>query len=104
VWHHIVGTYDGNTIKIFLDGRSNQLTNVGKINLSTSNLQIGHGYFGGGVSYLFDGLIDDVKIYNAALSTSQIKQNYIAGLNSLLSKGNISKQEYNDRVLELAEK
>ena len=102
VWHHIVGTYDGNTIKIFLDGRSNQLTNVGKINLSTANLQIGHGYFGGGVSYLFDGLIDDVRIYSAALSTSQIKQNYIAGLDSLLSNENISKEEYNERINVLA--
>ncbi|MFA7157410.1 MAG: LamG-like jellyroll fold domain-containing protein [Bacilli bacterium] len=102
VWHHIVGTYDGNVIKIFLDGRSNQLTNVGKINLSTANLQIGHGYFGGGVNYLFDGLIDDVRIYSAALSTSQIKQNYIAGLDSLLSNENISKEEYNERINVLA--
>jgi len=36
------------------------------------------------------------------LSSAEIKQNYIAGLNSMLSNGNISKQEYNERINELA--
>ncbi len=47
-------------------------------------------------------MIDDVRIYNAALSSAQIKQNYIAGLNSMLANGNISKQEYNERINNLA--
>lgn len=50
----------------------------------------------------FNGLIDDVKIYNAAISSSQIKQNYIAGLDSLLSSRTISKKEYDKRVNNLA--
>jgi len=52
--------------------------------------------------YFYDGLIDDVRIYDAALSSSQIKQNYIAGLDSLLSNGNISRKEYNERIKILA--
>ena len=47
-------------------------------------------------------LIDDVRIYNAALSTSQIKQEYIAGLNSLLANNNISKEEYLNRIENLS--
>jgi len=50
----------------------------------------------------FKGKLDDVRIYNAALSYSQIKQNYITGLNSLFAGGNISKKEYNERINELA--
>ena len=50
----------------------------------------------------FKGLVDDFRIYNAALSTAQIKQNYIVGLNSLLANGNISKEEYNQRLNNLA--
>lgn len=46
----------------------------------------------------FDGLIDDVRMYDATLSSSQIKQNYIVGLNSLLAKGNILREEYNQRI------
>ncbi|MGI6340770.1 MAG: hypothetical protein ACOX0B_01015 [Minisyncoccales bacterium] len=48
--------------------------------------------------------MDDVRIYNAALSSSQIKQNYIAGLGSLLSKELISKEEYNARIEALSQK
>lgn len=54
-----------------------------------------------GSSHFFNGLIDDVRIYNAALSSSQIKQNYVAGLNSMLANGNISKTEYNERIQSL---
>ena len=50
----------------------------------------------------FNGLIDDIRLYNAALSSSQIKQNYIAGLNSMLANGNISKEDYNERINNLA--
>jgi hypothetical protein len=53
-------------------------------------------------NYLFGGLIDDVRIYNAALSSAQIKQNYIAGLNSMFANGNMSKQEYNERINNLS--
>ena len=48
------------------------------------------------------GTVDDVKYYNAVLSSSQIKQNYIAGLDSLLSNGNISKEEHNEKINALA--
>jgi len=46
----------------------------------------------------FNGLIDEARLYSAVLSSAQIKQNYIAGLDSLLSKGSISKEEYNQRI------
>jgi len=58
----------------------------------------------GGVNRYFNGLMDNVRIYNAALSSSQIKQNYIAGLGSLLSKELISKEEYNARIEALSQK
>ena len=45
-----------------------------------------------------NGFIDDFRVYDAILSTAQVKQQYIAGLNSLLANGNISKEEYNERI------
>ncbi len=48
------------------------------------------------------GLMDEIRLYQAALPSSQIKQNYIAGLNSMLSNGSISKEEYNERINTLA--
>jgi len=55
----------------------------------------------GGV-WMYDGFLDDLRIYNAPLSASQIKQNYIAGLGALLNKGSISKEEYNEKMNVLA--
>jgi hypothetical protein len=52
-------------------------------------------------SSFFKGKMDEFKIYNAALSSSQIKQNYIAGLNSLLNNGNMSKKEYEENINKL---
>jgi len=52
--------------------------------------------------YFLNGFIDDFRVYDAALSSSQIKQNYIAGLNSMLANGNISKEDYNERINTLA--
>jgi len=53
-------------------------------------------------SYTFKGRLDEVRLYNINLSQSQIKQNYIAGLDSLLSNGNILKEDYNQRINALA--
>jgi len=50
----------------------------------------------------FSGKIDDVRIYDDALSSSRIQNQYIAGLNFLLSKGQISKEEYNSNLSNLA--
>ena len=56
----------------------------------------------GELTSYFDGSLDDLRIYNAALSLSQIKQNYISGLDSLLSQKSISKEDHNQKVNELA--
>ncbi len=58
----------------------------------------------GGNGYYPNGILDEARIYNSALSAAQIKQNYIAGLNSMLSNGSISKKEYNERLSQLSQK
>ncbi|MFA5013512.1 MAG: prepilin-type N-terminal cleavage/methylation domain-containing protein [Candidatus Paceibacterota bacterium] len=49
----------------------------------------------------FTGSIDDVRIYNSAMTTSQIEQNYFGGLNRLLVNNQINDQEYKKRIAEL---
>ncbi|MFA5431735.1 MAG: LamG-like jellyroll fold domain-containing protein [Candidatus Paceibacterota bacterium] len=53
-------------------------------------------------SVYFKGSIDDVRIYNAAISTSQIKEQYYAGLNNLLTNGGINKEEYLSKINNIA--
>ena len=99
MWYNLVGTWDGNIMKLYINGvaQPSTLSFSGGTNCRLNGgLNIGR-YFNTGQPG-FQGLIDDVRLYSAALSSSQIKQNYIAGLNSLLANRNMSKEEYNQRI------
>ena len=94
-WYFVTVTAKNNgNIETYVNGlTTNTATFTGAIVGGVSNVfQIGENVTS------FNGLMDDARIYNFALSTSQIKQEYIAGLNSLLANGNISKEEYNERI------
>ena len=54
-----------------------------------------------GASKWFQGLIDDVRIYNQAIPTSEIQQNYFVGLNNLYKNKGITLNEFNQRIVEL---
>jgi len=100
-WHHVVGTYDGSYMNLYLDG--NRLlaptAKSGNLQSSGTNLNIGKNSSASG-SY-FNGIIDDVRIYNQAVSFSQIQENYYFGLNKLVSNYNINKEEFAKRIFYL---
>lgn len=84
-WHHVCVVYDAtqalysNANKYFLDGILQTLT----FSTSTSErpqLYNGQVYVGAraGSTYFFNGEIPNVSIYNRALTSSEIKQNYNA--------------------------
>ncbi|MGI6340745.1 MAG: LamG-like jellyroll fold domain-containing protein [Minisyncoccales bacterium] len=103
-WHNFVIASSPTEFALYSDGIKTYTTSP---NTDTKNQVFGWiGVQQLQVTYIygdyFTGLIDDIKMYNAALSSSQIKQNYIAGLNSMLSNGNISKEDYNERINNLA--
>jgi len=49
----------------------------------------------------FNGLIDDVRIYNQAIQNSQIQQNYFIGINKLYKNKRIVLSEFNQKVIKL---
>jgi hypothetical protein len=72
-WYHVAGTYDGTVMKIYIDGFNvASLEYTGTITPSLFNLNIGNVPFLGQGNRLFDGLIDQVDIWNIALTESQI--------------------------------
>ncbi len=77
VWHHIAATYTSGTTKIYINGALSvsSASFSGAITSSTNALEIGREYDN---TELFDGYIDDVKIYNTALTASQVLSNYRA--------------------------
>jgi len=71
-WTHLAGTYDGTTVKVYVNGvLAGSAPASGSIGVSGSPLSIG-----GTAAYgeYFNGRIDDVRIYNRALSAAEIQQ------------------------------
>jgi len=108
-WHLVGFTWNKGMLKLYVDGKEDVVVKSSDGAMTTlfnssSNICIGCWFWENNPVAYFDGLFDDARIYNATLSTSQIKQNYIAGLNSLLASGSISKEEYDQRLNNLASK
>ena len=79
-WTHIVGTFDGQNIKLYVNGNlieSNVLPEDYIAN--DAALQIGKGV--GDDAYVYDGLIDDTIILSRALSSGEIKSLYLSNTN-----------------------
>ncbi|GIW65231.1 MAG: hypothetical protein KatS3mg093_210 [Candidatus Parcubacteria bacterium] len=75
--HFLVGTYDKSALKIYLDGNlNNQLSIPAEIYYAPGGAAIGRD--GDYSIYYFNGLIDEVRVYNRALSDQEIKAIYEA--------------------------
>lgn len=77
-WYHVVGRRSGSTMEMFINGQKDTVTGSDStaLSFSTCGLYIGAGptsSCGGGISTYFDGMIDDLRIYNYALTDTQIK-------------------------------
>jgi prepilin-type N-terminal cleavage/methylation domain-containing protein len=76
VWYHLVGTFDGNAIRIYENGVLKKTKNWAT-NIANSSSPP---YIGGSIWGDSNGLIDEVAIYSTALPTSQIQKLYAEGL------------------------
>jgi len=78
-WHQVAMSYDGDYIRLFLDGQT-EGTAVSYSNDMTAaalSLTIGARHEAGWDLYI-KGVMDDVRIYDRALGQSEIEQNYNA--------------------------
>jgi hypothetical protein len=76
-WHHIVATYNGATLAVYVDGvlKNSASTALGVGTPATYTTNIGSMGYAPGV-YTFDGKIDDVRLYNRAITATEVKQLY----------------------------
>jgi hypothetical protein len=81
-WHFVVATYDTNTVKIYVDGNLDNSTsdahsfynNTMPMSFSRKNYNLGGSHSGSVV-----GTLDDIRIYDVALSQSEIQTLYGEG-------------------------
>ena len=74
-WYHLAGVVENNTVRLYVDGSTagTIVDNPGNANATvTSKFLLGVHYFVGNWDYL-NGLIDEVRIYNRALSQAEIE-------------------------------
>jgi hypothetical protein len=73
-WVHAVGTYDGKDIRLYLNGKlANHYEHKGKITTDNRPLRIGANEHS---QDNFEGKIDEVRMYNRALSPDEILERY----------------------------
>jgi hypothetical protein len=76
-WAHVVGTYDGTTVKQYVNGLLVSSTALsGAMPFANGALRIG----GNSSGQFFKGVIDEIRVYNRALTQAEIQQNMQASL------------------------
>ncbi|MFA5638826.1 MAG: LamG-like jellyroll fold domain-containing protein [Anaerovoracaceae bacterium] len=97
-WHHIAITISNNSLKGYINGVENVSFN------RTTEIQFNEeeGIFKIGAwgteSNSFKGFIDEICMYNTFFSSIKVKALYYSGLKSLLAKGLIIENEYQERL------
>lgn len=83
-WHHCAATFDGEWMRVFLDGRKiGELHRPGRITAGGSASPCIASLNGG---ENFQGSLDDLRIYNTALDESQVRELYRTGFMALLKQ------------------
>jgi len=95
-WHFLTSIYDGANTYFYLDGAKKMTGSLtGQLKNIPNVVSIGNPGTG------YSEMIDEVRIFNIAMPTSQIKQQYYAGLQQLLANREINREEYNQRIADL---
>jgi len=83
-WYHLVQTYNGTIAKLYINGvkQSDEESVSGTIKTTTEHLYLGSWKES---SYTFNGIIDEVRIYNRTLNATEINWSYQKGLSGLPS-------------------
>ena len=75
-WHHVVGVYDGSRLRLYVDGLMDAEATVGSTVLApSSDLFIGRHW--SGPDFSFDGWIDEVRLYDRALSDVEVLEAFL---------------------------
>lgn len=76
-WYHLAATWDGSVVIVYIDGAYNKQYNLSTYtNLNTDTR---FGASSDGLNYQFKGEIDEVRIYDRALSADEIALDYFLG-------------------------
>jgi VCBS repeat-containing protein len=89
VWTHVVGTWDGTTLRMYINGvlQANTAAVASPIDTGAGAAYIGR--LATGATYPMNGSIDDVAVYGTALSATQVVNHYYAGQSGVIERDSI---------------
>ncbi|MFO1472330.1 MAG: LamG-like jellyroll fold domain-containing protein [Turneriella sp.] len=100
-WSHVCGTFDGTNAQIYVNGAA--MGAAGNFSAwNTGSGPVGIGRDLDGAPEYFDGTIDDVRIYNNALSAIQIRQLATQVPSGLLRRFDLSDDSAGGKALDVA--
>ena len=79
-WYHLMGTYDGATVSLYVNGVINTTLSYAGTATSGGEIRIARRWddVANNAAYFFSGDIPIVKIYNRSLSQAEVNQNFNA--------------------------
>jgi outer membrane protein assembly factor BamB len=87
VWHHVVGTFNGTLAEIYVNGNLVGSQSSGYLAYTGQSLRIGNNPATG---LWFNGVIDEVKVYNRALSAQEVWAEYSGQLSVSISPSSVN--------------
>lgn len=85
---HVVGTYDGSSVKVYLNGAlDGSLSFTGTVDSTTIALELGRM---GSNAQVFGGTLDEAAVYGYALSDTRVAAHYNAGVPAPSLSGTVS--------------
>ena len=73
-WYHVAGSYDGTTLRVFINGEQVATTPFfGTLGVGNYDVRIGQISYAPGGNRYFDGQIDEVRIWSQALPASTLR-------------------------------
>ena len=80
-WYHLAVTIDSsNTVVVYVNGTNSKTTTTTVRPESNAKFSMGQEWDGGGASNFFNGIMDEIRIWNSALTQNEIYQQYASNL------------------------
>ena len=83
LWHHIVAVKDATHIRIYVDGAEKDAVAKNYTSGFGTVTPLNIGYLNLDAHYRYEGDLDEVAIYNRALTPAEIQQHYVNGLGGI---------------------